>query len=138
MLAAVDRPFFGKRLLLGHDAIDDEHRAIADGWQRAVNCEQLQFPFLIARLKTLLRVHFDHEAALMHLAGGTLCQCHRNEHQMLLNLCDQASAQAGTNWRRAQSLLRNKFPRLMRSHIVEMDQIVVLFINTNREATQAQ
>jgi hypothetical protein len=50
----------------------------------------------------------------------------------------QASAQAASDWRRAQSLLRSKFSRLMRSHIVEMDQIVVLFINANREAIEAQ
>jgi hemerythrin len=136
MVAMAGRPLLGKLHVLGHDAIDDEHRAIADGWQRALDCEQIQFPFLIARLKKLLRVHFDHEAALMYRSGGTLCRCHRNEHQMLLDLCDHASAQADTNWRRAQSLLRNRFARLMRSHIVQMDQVAVLFINSYQEAAQ--
>lgn len=136
MLARDGRPLLGKLHVLGHDVIDGDHRAIADGWQRAVDCEQIQFPFLIARLKKLLRVHFDHEAALMSRAGGTLCRCHRNEHQLLLDVCDYADAHADANWRRAQSLLRNKFARLMRRHIVQMDQVAVLFINSYQEAAQ--
>lgn len=125
------RPLIGERLVLGHDLIDGDLRTIADGWLRAVTCEQIQFPFFIARMKKLMSVHFDHEAVLMRSSGGTLCECHRHEHRTLMDLCDQAAVQGVRNWSRAQSLLRNKFPKLFRNHIVGMDQFAVLFINTN-------
>ena len=130
------RPLIGRRDVLGHAEIDDDHLAISDCWFCAVNSEPLQFPFLIARLKKLMRVHFDHEVALMHSVGGALCECHRMEHRTMLDLCDQVSVLSTENWPRAQSLLRNKFPRLVRSHIACMDQIAVLFINANQRAAQ--
>ena len=138
MTCSIIRPLIGKQYVLGHEAIDDDHRVIADGWYRTVNCEQIQFPFLIARLKKLMRLHFDHEAALMHSAGGMLCECHRQEHQALLDVCDQAAALGAKNWRRAQSLLRRRFPKLIRSHIACTDQIAVLFINSRSEIAHMQ
>ena len=78
-----------------------------------------------------MRNHFDHKSALMQRAGGGLCECHRREHQMLLDLCEQARTLRLRDWRGAQSLLRNRLPRLVREHIICMDQLAVLFINTN-------
>lgn len=77
-----------------------------------------------------MRTHFDHEAALMQEAGGLMCPCHSSEHQMLLALCDEANALSRNHWRKAQSLLRTKLPKLVREHIISMDQLIVLFINT--------
>jgi len=82
----------GRQHTLGHDVIDSDHMAIADWWLRAVNCEQIQCAFFIARLKKLMQDHFHHEAALIQGAGGRLCDCHRREHQMLLDVCDRAIA----------------------------------------------
>lgn len=130
------RPLIDERHMLGHDVIDGDHMAIADGWLRAVNCEPIQFPFLIARLKKLMRSHFDHEAALMFSSGGMLCKCHREEHLTLLDLCDQAAALNEKDWRRTQSLLRNRFLKLVREHIVGMDQIAVLFIKDKMAAVK--
>jgi hemerythrin len=136
MVSRIVRPLIGKQYTLGHDTIDNDIRVIASGWLCAVNCEQIQFPFLIARLKKLMRVHFDHEATLMHSAGGTLCGCHRREHQTLLDMCDQAASLSSNSWQRTQSLLANKFPKLIRDHIACMDQIAVIFINTNTAQLQ--
>jgi hemerythrin len=132
------RPLIGERYILGHDLIDSDLKAIADGWSRAVTCEQIQFPFLLARMKKLMRSHFSHEAVLMRSSGGMLCECHQREHGVLIELCDKAAAQSVNNWRRTQSLLRNKFPKLIRDHIAGMDQIAVLFINTNMAAAEIQ
>ena len=74
----------------------------------------------------------------MHSSGGMLCKCHQSEHLTLLDLCDQAAALSTTNWRRTQSLLRIKFPKLIREHINGMDQIAVLFINSNMKAASGQ
>jgi hemerythrin len=137
MLARPLRPLIGRQHALGHEVIDLDHKAIADWWFRVAGCEQIQFPFFLARLKKLLSSHFDHEAALMQQAGGALCPCHRREHQMLLDLCDQAAAESGKNWRRTQALIRSRFPKLVRDHIVSMDQSVVLFIKTNGPIAQA-
>jgi hemerythrin len=126
-----DRPLIGRQHLLGHDVIDTDHLAIADWWLQTVRCEPVQFPFFLARLKKLMRTHFDHEVTLMEEAGGQMCACHRYEHQMFLALCDQASALSRTHWKKTQSLLRTKFPKLFREHIVLTDQLTVLFINTN-------
>lgn len=130
-------PLLGKHHELGHPAIDLEHRTMAECWIRAVNCEPIQFPFFMARLKNVMRKHFDHEAVLMAQAGGRLCECHGREHRMLLELCDQTAALAGRNWRKAQSRLRNELPRLVREHIICMDQIAVLFIHTYEERIRA-
>src|SRR5262249_13982438 len=131
------RPLIGPRYMLGHDVIDSDHKAIADWWLRTVNCEAIQFSFFVARLKKLMRDHFDHETILIEWAGGRLCECHRREHQMLLHLCDRATALNRTNWRKARSLLRRELPRLVRGHIVSMDQLTVLFINTNGATVRA-
>ena len=131
MANRIVRPLIGERYVLGHDTIDLDHMVIADCWYRAVNCEQIQFPFLIARLKKAMRDHFNREAALMERAGGALCRCHRQEHQTLLDLCNDASALSQTNWRKSQSLLQSKLPKLVREHILFTDQLAVLFLNTN-------
>jgi hemerythrin-like metal-binding protein len=128
-----DRLLIGKQCRLGNDVIDSDHMAIADCWLRAVNCDQLRFEFFIARLKKLMREHFDHEVILMDRAGVRLCECHRREHQMLLDLCDRAAALSRHNWRKAQTLLRRKLAKLFREHIICMDQLTVLFINTHGE-----
>jgi hemerythrin len=78
--------------------------------------------------------HFEHEAALMERAGGKLCRCHRDEHQSLLDLCDQIRELGDQSWRKTQSLLRIEFPRLVRKHILYTDQLAVLFLNTSEIA----
>jgi len=125
------RPLIGRRHALGHDVIDTDHFAIANWWLRTVECEPIQFAFFVARLKKLMRSHFDHEALLMQEAGGRMCDCHSDEHQTLLALCDQASALGRSHWKKAQSLLRTELPKLVREHIISMDQFTVLFINTH-------
>ncbi|HEY1364063.1 MAG TPA: hypothetical protein VGF60_17615 [Xanthobacteraceae bacterium] len=124
------RPLIGVQHRLGHVLIDSDHKEIADWWLRAVNCDQLQSAFFIARLKRLMRSHFDHEALLMQWAGGRLCECHKREHQLLLDVCDRAGALSRHNWPKAQSLLRSEMPKLVREHIISMDQLTVLFINS--------
>jgi hemerythrin len=125
------RPLIGRQHTLGHEAIDRDHMAIADWWLRAVSCKPIQSAFFIARLKKLMRDHFERETILMEWAGGRLCECHVREHRMLLALCDQATALSDRNWQMAQSLLRTKLPKLVREHIISMDQLAVVFINTN-------
>jgi len=120
----------GRQYALGHDVIDADHFAIADWWLRTVTCEPVQFAFFMARLRKLLQTHFDHEAWLMQEAGGRMCECHNQEHRMLLTLCDQATALGRARLKTAQSLLRTKFTKLVREHIISMDQLTVLFINS--------
>ena len=104
---------------------------MADYWLRAVNCEQIQFPLHIFRLKKHMAGHFEHETALLTESGGTLCQCHRHEHQELLELCDHLFALHESDWRQTRALLRGKFVRLVRRHVANMDLAAVLFINTS-------
>ena len=125
------RPLIGRQHLLGHGVIDSDHQAIADWWLQTVSCEPSQFAFFLARLKKLMRTHFDHEVELMEEAGGRMCNCHGHEHQMLLSLCDQANGLSRFNWKKARSLLRTKPPKLVREHNISRDQLTVLFINTN-------
>jgi hemerythrin len=131
------RPLIGPPHLLGHDMIDADHLAIADWWLRTVNCEPIQFEFYQARLKRLMRQHFDHEAMLMEEAGGRMCKCHDLEHQMMLALCERVSALGRSRWQKAQSLLRTELPRLVREHIISMDQLTVLFINSQDKLVRA-
>jgi len=67
----------------------------------------------------------------MEHAGGRMCPCHSQEHQMFLALCDEPNALKRSHWRKAQSLLRTKLPKLVRQHIISMDLLTVLFINTS-------
>ena len=69
----------------------------------------------------------------MQGAGGRLCDCHRREHQILLDICDRTIALGRHNWLKAQTLLRRELPGLMREHIICTDQLAVLFINTHGE-----
>jgi len=130
-------PLIGRQHALGHNAIDLGHQGIADWWARAAQCEPIQLPFFMARLKKLMRSHFDDEARLMQTAGGALCRCHDEEHQTLLDLCDHVDALSDRNWRKARALLRKDFPRLVRDHIMCMDSLAVLFINTSTQIDRA-
>jgi len=124
--------------VLGHDGIDADHSAIADWWLRTANCEPIQFEFLVARLKKLMERHFDNEAMLMEEAGSRMCECHDQEHQMLLELCDRVSALSRFRWQKARSLLRTELPRRVREHIISMDQLTVLFINSRAEIARVR
>lgn len=124
------RPLVGRQQTLGHEIIDSDHAAIGEWWLQTIRCEPVQFEFFLARLKKLMGNHFDHEARLLQDAGGSMCACHTGEHRMLLALCDRANALSQTHWKKARSLLRIELPRLLRAHIIAMDQLVVLFINS--------
>lgn len=132
-MAIITQPLIGKRHALGHAEIDADHFAIANWWMRATQCEPIALPFHIAGLRKAMRDHFGREAALVEAAGASFCACHRNEHNVLLELCDDAYALTARNLRSARTLLRNKLPRLMRDHIDTMDQIAVLMM---REAAE--
>ena len=133
MAGAVIRPISRKlrTVRLGHDAIDSDHIEISECWFKSVNCTPIQFPFLIARLKKLMATHFAREDAIMKHAASSLCSCHRQEHEMLLGLCDRAAGLSEFNWRAAQRLLRDEFPGRVREHIICMDQMLVMQLNTS-------
>ena len=131
MIKGTIRPLIGRQHTLGHQLIDTDHMTIATWWRRVVDCEPIQSTFFIARLKKLMREHFEHEALLMAQSGGSLCECHRKEHQEWIELCDHALALSSENWRKSRSLLRTDLPRLVREHVISMDQLTVMFINTN-------
>jgi len=134
MTAQPANPLIKPRYMLGHEMIDVDHIAIGKSWFRATHCEVIEFPFFLARLKKMMKGHFDHEAELMGIAGGSLCCCHRREHQALLEFCDEAAALNERDPKKALALLRGKFPKLFRTHIIESDSLAVLFIHSHREA----
>ena len=122
------RPLIGKNHRLGHAQIDSDHFAIADWWMKTTLCEPVALAFHIAGLRKAMRSHFFREAALVEAAGTPFCYCHRREHSVMLELCDDAYELSARNLRSARALVRNKLPRLMRDHINSMDQIAVLII----------
>ena len=122
---------------LGHDQIDSDHLEITTCWSRLVSCQPIQFPFLMARLKRLMRNHFAREQEIMRQHNSTLCACHQQEHENLLGLCDEAARLNESDWRAARSLLKAEFPKRVREHIICMDQLLVLFINTNGDQARA-
>jgi hemerythrin len=132
MARAIIRPFSRKLRteLLGHGDIDADHVEISDCWFQAVNCTPIQFPFLIARMKKLMVKHFAREDDIMARVDAALCSCHRQEHDMLIGLCDRAARLSKYDWRATQRLLRDEFPKLVREHIICMDQLLVLHLNT--------
>lgn len=123
----------GRRHALGHAEIDADHFAIADAWGRAMQCAPIALPFHVARLRKLMRGHFDNEAALVEAAGTEFCVCHRREHDTMLALCDDVYALSERNPGRARSLLRRRMPPLVRAHIDGMDQITVLIIGRAKQ-----
>ena len=133
MASAITRPFKRKLLpeRLGHEVIDSDHMEISKSWFRAVNCVPLQFPFLIARMQKLMGKHFAHEVEIMGRFNSSLPGCHQREHDALLRFCDNVKSVSQYNWAQAQQLLRRDFPRHVREHIICMDQLLVLCVNTN-------
>jgi len=122
------QPLIWKRHALGHTEIDTDHTTIANWWMKAAHGEAIALPFHVAALRKAMRTHFSREAALVEAAGTTFCDCHRREHDAMLELCDNAYELSGRNARGARRLLRNELPRLVRGHIDSMDQIAVLII----------
>jgi hemerythrin len=135
MARQIVRPFNRKLLpeRLGHEVIDSDHMEISNCWYRTVNCGPLQFPFLIARMKKLMQKHFACEAEIMKRFDRSLPACHQTEHDLLLQFCDNAAKLSQYSWAKAQGLLRRDFPRHVREHIICMDQLVVLYVNTHGE-----
>jgi hypothetical protein len=86
----INRPLIGKAHTLGHTQIDSDHFAIADWWMKATLCAPVALPFHIAALRKTMRAHFSREAALVEAAGTPFCHCHRREHDVMLELCDDA------------------------------------------------
>ena len=118
-------------VLLGHSAIDADHFELSKCWPQVIGATPLQFPFFLARFRKLMRDHFEREASIMRHHNSKLCECHEREHEDLLTLCDRATRLSRNSFREAQDLLRAEFPRRIREHIICMDQLLVLFINTN-------
>ena len=83
---------------------------------RITQCEPISLSFHIAGLRKAMRDHFGREAALVEAAGTQLCSCHRNEHDVLLELCDEPYAFEVHKGRSGRALLRNKLPKLVRDH----------------------
>jgi hemerythrin len=133
----ISHPLIDRRHMLGHDVIDSEHAAISNCWFYAVNCPPIEFPLRLARLKKLMAMHFEHESALLAQSGYALCRYHHNEHRMLLELCDQVMTSHERDWKKAQSLLQKKFAKLVREHVITMDQCAVLLIHSNSEIAAA-
>jgi hypothetical protein len=127
--ASSSRPLISSRHALGHADIDFDHFAIADAWMEARLSESIALPMRVARLRRLMRAHFEHEAALVEATGSRFCQCHRREHDAMLAMCDEALSLAERRPRSARSVLR-ALPPLFRSHIDCMDQIAVLIIHS--------
>jgi hemerythrin len=135
MSREIVRPFSRKLLpeRLGHEGIDSDHMEISNCWCLTVNCGPLQFPFLVGRMKKLMQKHFASEAAIMRRFDRSLPPCHQTEHDLLLRFCDDAAKLSQYSWAKAQRLLRRDFPRHVREHIICMDQLVVLYVNTHGE-----
>lgn len=121
--------FVARGLALGHAVIDAEHASLTHLWHEAVQSTQIELPLRLARLKKRMTLHFAHELELIEKSGAVMCECHRSEHQTLLSVCDQVAALAAGNLPRARSLLRTKFAKLVRQHIIFTDQMAVLRIN---------
>lgn len=126
----VRRPLLNARHALGHTEIDKDHFAIADSWLAAMNCRPLSLPFHVARMRKLTRRHFAREVMLLEAARRPFCPCHRREHDTMLAMCDEIYALSEKDVRAARSLLR-KLSVIMREHVIGMDQIAVLMINTS-------
>lgn len=127
----------GDRHRLGHSTIDSDHFAIGGEWLRAMRAEPAALPLHIARLRKLMRRHFESEAALVEEAGVRFCECHRQEHNAMLDVCDDAYFLARRNWKASQMRLR-ELPKLVRNHIICMDQIAVLIIDAAQRERAAR
>jgi hemerythrin len=84
-------------------------------------------------MKKLMQKHFAREAEIMRYFDRSLPVCHQTEHDLLLRFCDNAAKLSQNSWAKAQGLLRRDFPRHVREHIICMDQLVVLCVNTHGE-----
>jgi hemerythrin len=135
---ATARPLIGPRHALGHAAIDVDHFAIAEAWAAVMHSAPIALPLRIARLRKVMRTHFDNEAALVEAAGTAFCRCHRQEHDEMIAICDEALAQSERKPRTARSILRRALPPIVRGHIDSMDQIAVLIINSAAEQSMPE
>jgi len=120
-----------RHVALGHSVLDRDHLELSRSWSEVASASPLQFPFFLARFRKLMRNHFEREARIMTDHRTTLCECHEREHRDLLQICDRAAEMNRHDFLAARDLLRAELPRRIREHIICMDQMLVLFINTN-------
>jgi hypothetical protein len=131
----ISRPLIDRRHMLGHDVIDFAYAAISNCWLHALNCIPLELPLRLARLKKLMAAQFANESVLLAQFGYSLCRFPHDEHRILFELCDQVLAFHEHDRQKALSLLHRKFAKLVRKHIITMDQCAVLLMRSNSEIT---
>jgi hemerythrin-like metal-binding protein len=119
-----------KHLVVGHDAIDADHKVIVECCNQLGSCTAGEFEFLVRRLRNLLADHFRNEAALLEAAGSKLCGCHQRDHDDLLEICDRTIKLHRQDHRAAQRIIREDLARALRLHIAYRDQIIALRLNT--------
>lgn len=122
-----------KHLAIGHDALDADHKIIVDCCNQVVACGPVEFELLIRRLRILFVDHFRREAELLAAVGGTLCKCHRCDHEELLTLCDRAMRLHLRDHRAAHRLIRRDLVQALRQHIAYRGQVVALRLNSSEE-----
>ncbi|MBP0630538.1 hemerythrin family protein [Cupriavidus sp. AcVe19-1a] len=71
-------------LLIGHSAIDDEHRRFAELIQSLREAPADRLPEMLEELLRLARTHFQHEDSLMEATAFPPRKCHIGEHAAVL------------------------------------------------------
>lgn len=91
-MPASAEPLFGDRLLVGHAAMDREHRAFADDLRALQQAGDAAFGAALQQLAVHLRLHFALEERLIEEHRFPAGACHAEEHRKVLASLDEVQA----------------------------------------------
>lgn len=83
-MPASAEPLFGDRLLVGHAAMDREHRAFADDLHALQGADDADFAAALQHLAVHLQRHFALEERLIDEHRFPAGACHAEEHRKVL------------------------------------------------------
>lgn len=83
-MPASAEPRFGDHLLVGHAAMDREHRAFADDLHALQQADDTGFAAALQQLTVHLQVHFALEEQLIDAHRFPAGACHAEEHRKVL------------------------------------------------------
>ncbi len=83
-MPASAEPLFGDRLLVGHAAMDREHRAFADDLRALRGADDADFAAVLQQLAVQLQLHFALEEQLITEHRFPAGACHAEEHRKVL------------------------------------------------------
>ncbi|WP_455281148.1 bacteriohemerythrin [Cupriavidus necator] len=128
MMAAHNPMYWHDGLLIGHSAIDDEHRRFAALIQSLREAPVERLAEMLEELLQLARAHFLHEDSLMETTAFPPRKCHIGEHKAVLASISGVQARLVRGEVAVARRLAEELARWFPAHVQHLDSALAHWI----------